>query len=184
MRRYHSGHLDDMTFQKITAVYENLKDDANLLDFDDILVRTRDFLYQNPEILSGIQKRFQYVLIDEFQDINPVQYEVISMIADTHKNIYAVGDDDQSIYAFRGANPAIMKDFLKDFPGAEHYALSVNYRSGRNIVEVSQKLIVRNNNRIQKDISANTEAEGNVTVTSFENTEEEYKAVRHGQEDV
>lgn len=177
LRRYHSRHLDDMTFQQITAVYENLKDDANLLDFDDILVRTRDFLYQNPAILSGIQKRFQYVLIDEFQDINPVQYEVISMIADTHKNIYAVGDDDQSIYAFRGANPSIMKDFLKDFPGAEHYALSVNYRSGRKIVEASQKLIRCNANRIRKEISSNAEADGDVRITSFENTEEEYKAV-------
>ena len=175
LHKYTSKHMDSGTFRRIVSEYERSKEESDYLDFDDILTKTRDYLYRNPEELKKIQKHFQYILIDEFQDINPIQYEVISMIADAHRNIFAVGDDDQSIYAFRGANPVIMQEFLRDYPECKHIVLSVNYRSGSNIVKKAGKLIKHNKNRIPKEIVSGNHFAGTVTLKHFRNEESEYR---------
>ena len=180
---YHSRHLEDSLFQRIIKNYEDGKRNAGYLDFDDILINTRDFLYQNPEILKKIQNRFSYILIDEFQDINPIQYEVISMIADHHKNIFVVGDDDQSIYSFRGANPAIMKDFLSDYKNAQHTCLSNNYRCPIKVVDLSKKLISNNKNRIEKQIICKKNIAGHTEMEVFSDETSQYnelaKSISH-----
>ena len=175
VRKYESKHLEKELFQKVIRDYERSKKEQGFLDFDDILTNTRDFLYQHPEILRTIQNRFRYLLIDEFQDINPVQYEVVCMLADNHKNIFAVGDDDQSIYAFRGANPSIMKDFLNDYQECKHIVLPVNYRSASEIVKKAEKVIRNNKNRIPKQIIAASEEKGTVEIKCFPEKYAEYK---------
>ena len=179
LHKYTSKHMDSGTFRRIVSEYERSKEKSDYLDFDDILTKTRDYLYRNPEELKRIQKRFKYILIDEFQDINPIQYEVISMIADVHRNIFAVGDDDQSIYAFRGANPVIMQEFLRDYPDCRHIVLSVNYRSGSNIVKKAGKLIKHNKNRIPKEIVSGNHFAGTVTIKHLRNEESEYRELVH-----
>ena len=179
LHKYTSKHMDSGTFRRIVSEYERSKEEKDYLDFDDILTKTRDYLYRNPEELKRIQKRFKYILIDEFQDINPIQYEVISMIADVHRNIFAVGDDDQSIYAFRGANPVIMQEFLRDYPDCRHIVLSVNYRSGSNIVKKAGNLIKHNKNRIPKEIVSGNHFAGTVTIKHLRNEESEYRELVH-----
>ena len=177
LSKYSSRHIEEKEFQRIVTLYEQTKKERGYLDFDDILYAARDYLVANPGVLASVQKRFSFLLIDEFQDINPIQYEVISMIADAKKNIFAVGDDDQSIYAFRGANPKIMKEFLLDYPGAKHIALSNNYRCGKQIVNSSGRLIMHNKNRIEKEIVSVKGIEGRVECDVFQNETEEYEAL-------
>ena len=92
--------------------------------------------------------------MDEFQDINPGQYEIVKLLAEPHHNVFAVGDEDQSIYSFRGANPGICFEFLKDYPEAQQLFLTINYRCNKAIVESAKQLIAHNKLRFQKDISA------------------------------
>ena len=124
------------------------------------------------------QQAFSFVLIDEFQDINAAQYEVIRLLVREHGNLFAVGDDDQSIYGFRGANPGIMQKFLADFPNAKKGILNQNYRSGKDIITASMKVISENENRIQKEITAGTEKEGSVVIKAFPDKEAEYENIR------
>ena len=101
------------------------------------------FFPERPDILAGWQKRFRYILIDEFQDINQIQYDTIRLLAAPENNLFIVGDDDQSIYRFRGARPEIMLNFKKDYPEAETVTLAENYRSVENIIRAAGKVIAR-----------------------------------------
>ena len=122
------------------------------LDFDDMLVLCYELFSQRKDILSAWQRKFRYILVDEFQDINRIQYEIVKMLALPENNLFIVGDDDQSIYRFRGAKPEIMLGFEKDYPGARRVLLAENYRSSREIVETSLKLISRNQVRFKKEL--------------------------------
>ncbi|WP_313804553.1 ATP-dependent helicase [Cytobacillus sp.] len=139
--------------------YEQAKRKEGLFDFDDMLTGCFDLFLQNPTILENYQNRFQYFLIDEFQDINKVQYELIKMLSAKSKNVCAVGDDDQSIYAFRGSDPDYLLDFEKDFPGAEVISLKQNYRSTHEIVSTANQVILKNKKRRAKKMKAQYSSE-------------------------
>lgn len=116
-----------------------------------MLLLCRDLFIKRPDILKKWQEKFRYILIDEFQDINQVQYDVIRMLAAPENNLFVVGDDDQSIYGFRGADSRLMFQFQKDFPDAKQLLLDVNYRSSKNIVKNSLKVIANNEVRFDKN---------------------------------
>ncbi|MED3572348.1 ATP-dependent helicase [Cytobacillus praedii] len=134
--------------------YEQAKEKEGLFDFDDMLTGCYDFFLRHPSILENYQNRFKYFLIDEFQDINKIQYELIKMLSAKSKNVCAVGDDDQSIYAFRGSDPEYLLDFEKDFPNAEVIALKQNYRSTHEIVSTANQVIIQNKKRRAKKMKA------------------------------
>ena len=134
--------------------YEASKNAAGKFDFDDMLIGCYNLFTENPDILERYQKRFSYILIDEFQDINKVQYKLMKMLSKQSQNICVVGDDDQSIYAFRGSDPSFILDFEKDFPEANVIRLSQNYRSSHQIVATANRMISKNERRKQKTMVA------------------------------
>ncbi|WP_419883457.1 UvrD-helicase domain-containing protein [Peribacillus sp. B-H-3] len=134
--------------------YEEYKENNGRYDFDDMLAGCYSFLKDNPEILEKYQQRFKYFLLDEFQDINKVQYELIKLLSKQTKNICAVGDDDQAIYSFRGSNPSFILNFEKDYPGSKVVKLTENYRSSHEIVSAANRIIKRNLHRMSKTMSA------------------------------
>ncbi len=125
---------------------------SGAMDFDDLLLNTHIILEKFPDVLYKYQHKFRYVLIDEFQDTNYLQYEIVRKIADVFQNITVVGDDAQSIYAFRGATIDNILNFEKDFPDLNVYKLEQNYRSTQNIVKAANELIHRNKNQLKKEI--------------------------------
>ncbi len=130
----------------------------NLLDFNDLLILTKKLLESNSMLKTKWQKRFRYILVDEFQDTNEIQFNILKMLINPkHKNIFVVGDPDQSIYKWRGAYEWIFKDFREQFPEAKLVILDTNYRSTKNILNGSNKLISNNPNRIKKDLATNNE---------------------------
>ena len=140
--------------RSIFADYRKIKQQNGRIDFDDMLLRTRELFFRHGDILSFWQKKFSWILIDEFQDINPVQYEIIRMLAGPENNLFAVGDDDQSIYRFRGAKPQIMLGFTRDYPDAVLLRLQENYRCPEEVVSLSGRLIAHNKDRFSKKIHA------------------------------
>ena len=142
---------------KIFAKYEKEKEQAQALDFDDLLLKELELLKRFPEIRKKWQKRFEHILIDEYQDTNSVQYNIVKLLVNEKQNICVVGDDWQSIYSWRGADFTNILNFEKDFPGAKVIKLEQNYRSSGNILEASQKII--NNNKVRTDKMLFTEAE-------------------------
>lgn len=137
--------------------YEQHRKELKKIDFDDMLVLCYELFRARPDVLAQWQKKFRYVLIDEFQDINRIQYDVIRMLAQPENNLFVVGDDDQAIYGFRGADSELMLGFGKDFPDAKQILLGMNYRSTANIVQNSLKLIENNVERYSKKLEANRE---------------------------
>ena len=105
---------------------------------------------KRPDILKKWQEKFQYILVDEFQDVNQAQYDVVRMLAAPQDNLFVVGDDDQSVYGFRGAKPGIMMEFMKDYPKARQILLDVNYRSSGYIVKGALRVIGNNKIRFRK----------------------------------
>jgi DNA helicase II / ATP-dependent DNA helicase PcrA len=145
-------------WEKTTAhlyeLYEKLKAEAGLFDFDDMLIGCYRFFKSAPEVLKLYQERFHYFLIDEYQDINKVQYELIKLLSAKHKNVCAVGDDDQAIYSFRGSDPAFLLDFENDFPDSKLVKLAENYRSSHEIVTAANRMISENKVRKPKKMLA------------------------------
>ncbi|MDZ5470382.1 ATP-dependent helicase [Bacillus sp. 31A1R] len=134
--------------------YEKLKTQQQLFDFDDMLLGCYHLFIENPKLLETYQNRFQYFLIDEFQDINKVQYELVRMLSNQSKNLCAVGDDDQSIYAFRGSDPKYLLQFENDFPDGKLVILNENYRSSHEIVSTANRIIDKNKERRPKKMNA------------------------------
>lgn len=173
LEHYYSKNCPDEVFRKIYTSYVTTCRQSRLLDFDDMLLYCYDLLTQRPDILAGWQKKFQYILVDEFQDINKLQYDIVKMLAAPENNLFIVGDDDQSIYAFRGAKPEIMMNFPKDFPSVQTELLPVNYRSTGEIVEAAGKVIAWNKRRFQKKIHTDNEKGKPPLVKAFQNGKEE-----------
>lgn len=146
------GITNDPEDRAIYRAYEKRKKAAGKIDFDDMLLLIFQVFREKPEILKKWQERYRYILIDEFQDCSRIQYESIKLLAGNRKNLFVVGDDDQSIYGFRGASPSIMKQFSKDYPEAKVICLDINYRSTGHIVSASGKVIAHNRNRFPKKI--------------------------------
>lgn len=151
---YYAKNCSEEIFKSLYQAYETQMRQLGLLDFDDMLVMCYQLFRERKDILSAWQKKYQYILIDEFQDINRIQYQVIRMMALPENNLFIVGDDDQSIYRFRGARPELMLGFPADYPEAKQVLLDTNYRSTPQIVETAGRLIHHNKTRFPKDIHA------------------------------
>ena len=141
-------------FRKLYRTYEETKKKYRKIDFEDMLIQCRDLFMKRPDILKKWQEKFQYILVDEFQDVNRAQYDVVRMLAAPQDNLFVVGDDDQSVYGFRGAKPGIMMEFMKDYPKARQILLDVNYRSSGYIVKGALRVIGNNKIRFEKKIEA------------------------------
>lgn len=170
---YYAKSCSEEVFKKIYRGYDDYLKRENLLDFDDMLIMCYELLKERSDILSGWQKRYRYILIDEFQDINRIQYEVIKMLAMPENNLFIVGDDDQSIYRFRGARPEIMLGFERDYPNSERVVLNINYRSVKEIAEASKRLIAHNKTRFEKNIVTEKSHGKPVSVKQWRNSNEE-----------
>jgi len=177
LTEYKSLNCEEEVFSQIFKTYENERKRIRKIDFDDMLVLTYELFQKRPDILAMWQKKFKYILIDEFQDINKVQYDVIRMLAAPENNLFIVGDDDQSIYRFRGARPEIMLNFSKDFPNARQILLDVNYRSTKAIVNGAARVIKHNKHRYQKEIATYNEQGMNVHIQEVKHPIEESKYV-------
>lgn len=151
---YTDSCIDDDIFRCVYADYNHMLKNSDWVDYDDILLNTYTLLVNNPYILDYWQHRFQFILVDEFQDVNAIQYNILRLLCFSHNNIFAVGDDDQCIYKFRGSSPAIMKQFMKDFPDCSTVFLDINYRCDKQILQPATNLIKHNDDRLEKDISA------------------------------
>ena len=141
-------------FRKLYRTYEETKKKYRKIDFEDMLIQCRDLFMKRPDILKKWQEKFQYILVDEFQDVNQAQYDVVRMLAAPQDNLFVVGDDDQSVYGFRGAKPGIMMEFMKDYPKARRVLLDINYRSSAYIVNGALRVIGNNKIRFEKKIEA------------------------------
>ena len=180
LEHYYSKNCGKEIFEQIYQSYEGRMRQNRLIDFDDMLVYCYELFQQRKDILEAWQKKFQYILIDEFQDINKIQFDIVKMLAEPENNLFIVGDDDQSIYRFRGAKPEIMLGFEKDYPQAKRILLDVNYRSGREIVETSLRLIAHNEARFSKKIQPGRQNGKGVFYQVYEDQQEESRAVIRG----
>jgi DNA helicase-2/ATP-dependent DNA helicase PcrA len=149
----------------------------NAVDFADIINHTIALLKSNPAILNFYQDKFRHILVDEFQDTNAPQYELLRLLSDKHKNIICVGDDDQSIYSWRGAQIRNILNFEKDFPGAKIITLTKNYRSTRNILNAANSLIRHNRGRLGKDLTTDADDGDKVKVVEFASGDLEAAAI-------
>lgn len=160
---------------KIYTQYNEFLIEFEKLDFDDMGLLCLRLFEENPDILKQWQQRYKYIMIDEFQDINPMQYQIIRKIAGMEPNIFIVGDDDQSIYGFRGAKPDIMRQFMEDYKNTAQLLLNVNYRCHEDIVHKSLRVININKNRYPKEISASHADGSGVIIKKYPNQENEYE---------
>lgn len=176
VREYELDAANDFNkavYAKVYREYQETLKKNNALDFDDIIVKTVELFQSCPEILDNYQERFQYVMVDEYQDTNTAQFELIKLLAQKYRNLCVVGDDDQSIYKFRGANIRNILDFEKYFPEAVVIKLEQNYRSTQNILDAANAVI--RNNRSRKDKALWTEKSGGnrIHLRQFDNAYEE-----------
>ncbi len=177
VEHYYAKSCSEEVFRRLYKGYESALRGAGLLDFDDMLVMCRELFEQRADILQAWQRKYRYILIDEFQDINRIQYEVIRMMALPENNLFIVGDDDQSIYRFRGARPEIMLGFEKDYPGAVKIHLDINYRSTAEIIRAAGQLIAHNSTRFDKEIRDARGPGRSVVAREFENPGAEARAI-------
>lgn len=146
------GDFAKMKIAKVYREYEAQMRANNALDFDDLLVKTVQLLQTQPDVLESYQERFRYIMVDEYQDTNTVQFQLVSLLAGKYKNLCVVGDDDQSIYKFRGANIRNILDFEHEFPDAKVIKLEQNYRSTGNILNAANSVIANNHGRKEKSL--------------------------------
>ena len=151
MKKYIEGYFQENA-NLIFEQYELMLREHNALDFDDLLLKTVELFTAHPEILTRYQNLFQYILVDEYQDTNEIQYQLVKKLAELHKNLCVIGDDWQSVYQFRGANFRNILNFEKDYPDAQVFKLEQNYRSTKKILEAGQKVIEKNLFRTDKKL--------------------------------
>ena len=147
------SYLSNFDYIKKTyLMYENELKKVNALDFNDLLNKTYELFVKCPNVLEKYQERFKYILVDEFQDTNKIQYDLVKLLAGKYKNIFVVGDEDQCIYTWRGANYNNIFDFQNDFENVKVFKLEQNYRSTKNILNLANELIKKNKSRIDKNL--------------------------------
>lgn len=173
LEHYYSTTCSENAFRDIYQKYQLRLEKENRLDFDDMLVYTYQLLKERPDILLGWQNRYRYILVDEFQDINKIQYEIVKMLAAPENNIFIVGDDDQSIYRFRGAKPEIMLNFPKEFRDTKTILLDQNFRCTGNIVKAAELVIRHNQMRFQKNMKEVKESGDKIELHTFANQPQE-----------
>lgn len=174
---YYSSCCPDEVFRQIYREYVKTCQARRKLDFDDMILYCYDLFDKRKDILAAWQNKFQYILVDEFQDINQLQYDIVKLLAKPQDNLFIVGDDDQSIYHFRGARPEIMLNFTKDYPEAETVTLDVNYRCSKRILYSAMQVIGTNKKRFQKHLQTPNPEGDPVKIREFENPREEYLEV-------
>ena len=152
LKQYQPVNFETELFQFFVRKYERYKATKNKIDFDDMLTQCYEYLTLEEQGRKYWQQRFEYILLDEYQDINQAQNVCISMLAEPQNNIFAVGDDDQSIYCFRGARPEFLLQFPQKYENSEKVILSVNYRSTEKIIKLSEKIICHNKKRFAKNM--------------------------------
>lgn len=167
------SHFSRAEYQQIYKSYIQWLNQEKRLDFDQILIRCYELLKKHPDILRYWQQRFPYVLIDEFQDINQLQFKIIQLLASPENNLFVVGDDDQSIYGFRGSKPDIMLKFPELYPDCNQILLDKNFRCSQTITEHSKSLISNNQIRFSKEISPFRKEEGQIFIQQFETQQPE-----------
>lgn len=177
IEHYYSMNCSEENFKKIYRAYEQMLRNANKIDFDDMLLLCYELLTARSDILASWQQRYEYILIDEFQDINRVQYDIIRLLALPQNNLFIVGDDDQSIYRFRGAKPEIMLNFEKDYPDCHRVLLDINYRSTANIVAAAGRLVSANTKRFPKKIQAAAEPGEAPVIREFQDVKAQNSAL-------
>lgn len=174
---YYSSCCPDEVFRQIYREYIKICQARRKLDFDDMILYCYELFDKRKDILAAWQNKFQYILVDEFQDINQLQYDIVKLLAKPQDNLFIVGDDDQSIYHFRGARPEIMLNFTKDYPAAETVTLDVNYRCSQKILSSAMQVIGTNKKRFQKHLQTPNPEGDPVKLREFENPREEYLEV-------
>lgn len=177
LEHYYSPNCPGDVFRTIFQRYQKGLERRRLLDFDDMLVYCYELLEQREDIRRMWQQKYPYILIDEFQDINQVQYDVVKLLAQPGNNLFVVGDDDQSIYGFRGSRPDIMQSFLKDFD-PEQCTLNINYRSSGEIVKTAEKVICHNKNRLQKELMPFARMGEPVEIREFPSASQQNERIR------
>lgn len=173
LENYYPLHCGKDVFGRIFLEYQKFLKRHRKIDFDDMLAYTCELFSQRKDILSAWQKKYRYILIDEFQDVNQIQYDIVRMLAEPAQNLFVVGDDDQSIYRFRGAKPEIMLHMSKDYPKLKTVKLSYNYRCPKDVVCMANKIIANNRERFQKEIIAAKTEKSVITKELFETQREE-----------
>ena len=170
---YYAASLPEEEFRTVFRMYRERQTQLGKIDFDDMCTYTYDLLRAREDICSAWQDHFRYILVDEFQDINRMQYQIIRLLAEPQRNLFIVGDDDQSIYRFRGSRPEIMLNFPKEYPEAKVMYLSENYRSTPQIVDASSRVIACNKARYPKSLRSMHEAGEPVEVMACRDMETE-----------
>lgn len=174
LEHYYSSCCPDEVFREIFQGYRKILGQRRKLDFDDMLLYCYELFSQRKDILDAWRRKFRYILVDEFQDINRLQYDIVRMLAAPENNLFIVGDDDQSIYHFRGARPEIMMNFTKNYPEAKTVLLDVNYRCSGNILKSAVQVVGYNKKRFTKKLSTPNEEGIPVQCREFANPREEY----------
>ncbi len=162
---------------EVYRMYEREMKKANALDFGDLLMKVFELFKNHPEVLEAYQNKFKYILVDEYQDTNHIQYRIVKMLSHKHRNLCVVGDEDQSIYSWRGADITNILTFEKDFPEAEVVKLEQNYRSTQNIVTAASKLISNNSERKDKTLFTENESGSKIIVREETNEYDEARWV-------
>lgn len=173
---YELGTLGDYRKQKIAMAYREYQatlKKSNAMDFDDLLMKTVELFKADREVLGSYQRRFKYIMVDEYQDTNTAQFELIRLLADDHHNLCVVGDDDQSIYKFRGANIRNILDFESVYPEAEVIRLEQNYRSTQNVLDAANAVIRNNKGRKNKTLWTDKGEGSRIHFRQFDNAYEE-----------
>lgn len=164
IENYYSSDLPEHQFRNIYNRFKELKKKSGKLDFNDMMHMCYTLLKERPDILDLIRKSYPYILVDEFQDTNLLQYEILKMLAAPLNNLFVVGDDDQSIYGFRGARPDIMLSFKETYKDAEIVTLRTNYRCKKDITRLSGKLISHNKKRYDKELKSASSSDGLIKI--------------------
>ena len=162
---------------KVYREYDRRLRESNGLDFDDLIAQTIHLLESDVDVRTRYQNKFRYIMVDEYQDVNFAQYRLCALLADEHKNLTVVGDDDQSIYSWRGSDYQNILRFERDFPGAKIFKLEENFRSTQTILEVANQLVVNNKDRAEKTLFTNRAAGDTVTVYGAETERAEARYV-------
>lgn len=170
---YHSREFPGIPMGRFFDAYEKQKEIYGLLDFDDMLTKTLSMFRQNPQILENWRERFSFYLLDEVQDMNRLQFQIVRLLAYPHNNLFAVGDDDQSIYAFRGADPGLMLEFPKYYSGCRQIFLEENYRCSPQILSAANNLIAHNTKRYVKNLRSAAESGEEVSFCQYPTVEQE-----------
>ncbi len=177
LETYYSRSCPEELFRRLFRAYERRLRKENVIDFDDMLSLCHELFTARKDILGAWQRKYRYILCDEFQDINRLQYEILKLLALPENNLFVVGDDDQAIYRFRGARPELMLHFEQEYPEAKRYLLAVNYRSQDKIIGAAGNLISHNQVRFGKRISGTERTGLPVVLGEFPTEAEENRRI-------